>query len=66
MDLAYVPAPNFHGNDSFTYQAYDGLNNSAVTGVVTLNDSSAGTLFFDSFARSHQPRANLTLGPPHQ
>jgi hypothetical protein len=52
--FTYVPNNNFHGNDSFSYLAYDGLNNSA-TVVVTLNDSSAGILFYDSFARSSDP-----------
>ncbi len=52
--FTYVPAANFHGNDSFTYQMSDGLNTSS-TAVVTLNDSSAGILFTDNFTRSTNP-----------
>ena len=52
--FTYVPTANFHGNDSFSYQASDGLNISTVV-VVTLNDSTAGILFTDSFARSSDP-----------
>ncbi len=52
--FTYVPAANFHGNDSFSYQVFDGLNNSAVA-VVTLNDASGGIIFTDNFTRSSDP-----------
>ena len=52
--FTYAPATNFHGNDSFSYQAFDGLNYTS-NALVTLNDSSGGILFFDSFARSSNP-----------
>jgi hypothetical protein len=57
--FTYVPATNFHGNDSFAYQAYDGLNTST-SATVTINDSSAGILFSDNFTRSSYPG---TLSP---
>ena len=52
--FTYTPTPNFFGNDSFTYLANDGLNNSAPA-TVSLNDSSAGILFYDDFTRATNP-----------
>ncbi len=48
----YVPATNFSGVDSFTYQASDGQTNSAIA-TVTLSDPVEGVLFSDDFTRTN-------------
>ncbi len=52
--FTYTPVTNFFGNDSFTYLAYDGLNNSTPATII-LNDASAGVLFYDDFTRATNP-----------
>ncbi len=52
--FAYTPVTNFSGTDSFTYQASDGVGNSAATGV-TISVFPPGALFFDNFTRATDP-----------
>ncbi len=52
--FAYTPVTNFYGSDSFTYQASDGVGNSAATGV-TISVIPTGALFFDDFTRATDP-----------
>ena len=48
--FSYIPADDFVGTDSFTYQANDGVTNSS-TATVTLSVLPVGTLFTDDFVR---------------
>ena len=54
-NLSYLPKAGYTGNDSFTYRARDGIANSAVNAVVSINVSNANR------APLAQPKSTNTL-----
>jgi hypothetical protein len=56
--FSYIPADDFVGTDSFTYQANDGVTNSS-TATVMLSVLPIGTLFTDDFVRPTDPGSLL-------
>src|SRR5205814_4377718 len=60
----YVPAANYNGSDSFTYQANDGATNSAIATVnITVNSVNDAPLALDDTYNVNED-ATLTVSGP--